>query len=59
MNPGCGFSERILARIRDEKMLAIRVGEIQSRDDEAGSAPAPAATALTRRGRHRARGQYP
>jgi hypothetical protein len=31
MNPGRGFSERILALIRDEKMLAIRAGTDQHR----------------------------
>lgn len=31
MNPGRGFSGRILARIRDEKMLAIRAGTDQHR----------------------------
>ena len=31
MNPGRGFNERTLARIRDEKMLAIRAGSDQHR----------------------------
>jgi hypothetical protein len=31
MNPGRGFDERTLARIRDEKMLAIRAGTDQHR----------------------------
>ena len=31
MNPGRGFGERILARIRDEKMLTIRAGTDQHR----------------------------